>query len=110
MRVAGTLLSVCKPATLLVKRVSPTTPYRPRMSTAASAGTGAAADAKAKPGSRSALEEVSEKGAFVRKDSTYRNIVKKGGEFAPEGEALRHQGKQWSPALWWLDWPGGNQM
>lgn len=84
MRVAGTLLSVCKPATLLVKRVSPTTPYRPRMSTAASAGTGAAADAKAKPASRSALEEVSEKGAFVRKDSTYRNIVKKGGEFAPE--------------------------
>jgi len=35
-------------------------------------------------GSRSALAEVDKKGAFIRKDSTFRDIIKEGGKFPPE--------------------------
>ena len=34
---------------------------------------------------RSALEEMDEKGEFKRKDSTYRDFVKKGSKFEPAG-------------------------
>ena len=34
---------------------------------------------------RTALAETNDKGAFVRKDSTFRNFITKGGRFEPEG-------------------------
>lgn len=35
---------------------------------------------------RTALEEMDAKGEFKRKESQFRNFIKKGGEFEPEGK------------------------
>ena len=38
---------------------------------------------------RSALEEMDDKGEFKRKDSTYRDLVKKGSKFEPAGMSFK---------------------
>ncbi len=38
--------------------------------------------------SRTALHETGEKGAFVRKDSVFRDWIEEGGKLPPECEAL----------------------
>ena len=38
---------------------------------------------------RSALDEMDDKGEFKRKDSTYRDFVKKGSKYEPAGMSLK---------------------
>lgn len=55
---------------------------------AAAAGTGAAGGADGKVAVRTALDEMAKDGAFARKESQFRQWIRKGGRFEPEGEPL----------------------
>ena len=51
---------------------------------------------------RTALAETDEKGAFKRNESVYRNWIKKGSEFEPEGglsDLLWHGFQGWNEPL-----------
>jgi hypothetical protein len=71
-----------------------TTARQRSQSTMASGASAPPPAAAATGGARTALDEMAASGEFVRKDSTYRQWIKKGTDLEPEGGAMG--GRRWA--------------